>query len=146
MGYTNDLLDGLAQTLAAAGVATYRPDGSAYLPSETAISFKNRPAAPDRAVVLSSYGATDNPNQALGTVTVQLWFRGTQDSRDVDNLADAAFVVLQGITHAQYGSCHAIQVIRKSTIPMGQDDSRRWERSDNYSVDVNVPPTPNRNQ
>jgi hypothetical protein len=147
MGYTNDLLDGLAQTVAAAGIATYRSDGTAYLTTETALSFKNMPDQPDKAIVLTGYGTQDSPNQALGQERVQFWFRGpAADARVVDDLADSVFLLLQGATHLQFGTCHVIQILRISTIPGGQDESRRWERTDNYAIDVNPPATANRNQ
>lgn len=146
MSITVDLLDGLTAMTVAATIAVSRPDGTPYLPTETGISYKNLPPTPDRMLSLTPYGATgDYPNLPLGQQRIQVWGRGTSDPRDVDVLMDAVFDLWQGVTDRQFGDCHVIQILRISSIPMGQDaQSRRWERSDNYSIDYDSPATANR--
>lgn len=139
----SDLLDGLARALATASVATYRSDGSAYLAGETAVVFDAMPASPDRVVCLTPYGSNgDQPTQNLGQVRVQARVRGTAgNAADARDLAAAVFGALHGLTSVDYGTCHVIQCLRISSVPMGQDGSRRFERADNYAVDLNTPPT-----
>jgi len=137
---STDLLSGVAGVLQAGGVVTWRTDGSAYLSSETGLTFKDMPPDPDRLVVLTTFGASDNPKLPLGQPQIQVRFRGTTDPRDVDDLGDSAFVLLHGLTDRVFGSCHLIQMLRVNSIPLGMDQqSRRWERSDNYALDVDYP-------
>jgi hypothetical protein len=52
------------------------------------------------------------------------------------------FEALHNLTDRTFGSVHVVQMLRTSAIPLGMDDqSRRWMRSDNYSVDVDLPGT-----
>lgn len=146
MSVTNDLLDGLAQMLAAAGVGVYHPDGSGYAANETGILFKLLPPSPDRVIVLTAFGAnSDQPRITLGNQPVQLRFRGGPDPRDVDLIGDAAFTVLHGAEDLWFGSVHVIQILRTNSIPLGQDEQdSRWQRGDNYSLDVDYPTSANR--
>jgi hypothetical protein len=138
---TLDILNGLGAMLASASVATFRSNGTAYLASETAVTFKDLPATPDRVVCLSPFGASmDQPVITYGQQRIQLMFRGTVDPTDVDTLADAAFAALHGATNLTFGAVHVVQILRENTIPLGMDSqSNRWLRSDNYVLDVDLP-------
>lgn len=147
MSAVTDLLAGMAGMLDTADVGTYRQDGTAYADGETAVEFKYLPTEPDRAVALTAYGATeDHPSIPLGRQSVQAKFRGLpDDDLDVDQLADDAFAVWHGATDLTFGSVHVIQILRASQIPLGRDEQgRRSLRADNYYVDLDYPPTPNR--
>lgn len=137
-----DLLEGLAAALHAAGAAVWRPD-TAYLPAETAITLGGLPDAPHRAVALALYGPSDDhPDQAAGVRRLQVRVRGIPGKyRDAVDLDDACFNALHGLTHQQFGAAHANQVLRVSGVPLGMDDTRRWEISSNYEIDVDTPPT-----
>lgn len=150
MSATNDLLDGLAQLLADAGVASYTPAG-VYTVDQTGVFFSLMPAGaegappgPDRCVVLSAYALSDQPGLPLGQITVQVRTRGLEDPRDVTALSDAVYDLFQGLTDRTFGSVHLIQMLRKSSLPMGQDTNRRWQQSQNYTCDVDLPATVNR--
>jgi hypothetical protein len=146
-GPTSDMLDGLARMLDTAGVAVYRPsDGATYAADETAISFKDLPPDPDRVVVITPANTpATTPVITYGQRIVQLRFRGTAVATDVDDLADAAFVVLHGAADLTFGSVHVTQILRFSSIPLGMDEQdRRWQRSDNYLLDVDWPTSANR--
>lgn len=146
MSFTSDLLTGLAGVLVTAGVATYRSDGSGYLPGETAITFALLPQQPDRCVTLSFYLASDQPVEALSTFGVQVRCRGNVEApHDADDLADGVFQALQALSGVQLGTAWLVQILRVSAISMGQDSSVRFERSDNYYADVNTPATAYRN-
>jgi hypothetical protein len=143
-GYEADLLDGLATFIAAGGIGvTYSPP---YTSGQTGTFFSKMPDAPDRCVVLTGYPVTDHPNQALSVIGVQIRTRGTTDPFDVGNLDTAIFQLVQGLTHRTFGTCHVIQMLRKSSVPMGLDSANRWERASNYYADINPPATPYRNQ
>jgi hypothetical protein len=139
MSITRDLLVGLATELSAAGVLTYAND------STTQIFLKQLPTSPDRCLAITSYATSDEAKITLSSMRIQFWFRGTpNDSVDVDDLADAAFNVLQGMENRTYGSVHLVQCNRVSSSPLGLDENKRAERSDNYEVDVDVPVTAGR--
>lgn len=145
MGLTADLLDGFAGALTAAGVATYRTDGSAYLSSETAVTFSLLPQTPDRVLCLTDYPVSDDPKLPMSIVGVQVRLRGIPSSpRDIQSLRDAVYVAMQGLTDQVWGSVHMVQVLRQSSIPMGQDDTLRFEYAENYHVYLDLPVTPNR--
>lgn len=148
-GPTTDLVTGSAAMLAAAGVGTYRADGSIYLPAETAITFKDLPPEPDRVIAITTHSArADHPVITYGQRIVQFRFRGLPgDPNDVDDLADAAFAVLHAAENLTFGSVHVTQILRFSSIPLGMDEQdRRWQRADNYLFDVDWPTSVNRPQ
>lgn len=145
MSVTEDLLDGLANALVVAGIGTYRTDGSAYQAAETAITLAKMPAAPDRCVVLTDYPLSDDPKFPMGVVGVQFKMRGLPNAvRDVMRLRDSIYALLNGLEHQQYGTVHANQIYRSTSIPLGQDEGGRFTYSDNFYVDVDYPATVNR--
>lgn len=142
--FETDLLTGLAQHLNDAGVGVYKPAGG-YLASDTAIVFGELPTAPDRVIALSLYGFTDAITQNLSSPRVQVMLRGTpNNSLDVGTLAVSVFGAMHALAGADYGTAHVVQCNRFSTVPLGVDESKRYERADNYLLDVNTPATPGR--
>ena len=139
MSITSDLLGGLAADLNAQGLGTFTGGSGGN------VFFKALPVKPDRAVSLTAYASQDDPTQNLSTIRVQFYFRGNaNDATDVDDLADSVFLWLQGMTHRDYGTVHVAHALRISTIQLGTDDSKRSERSDNYSFTCNLPQTSGR--
>lgn len=130
------------------GIGVYHADGTVYGSTDTAIFFKNLPPKPDRAIVLSPFGYTnDQPEITYGQRRLQLRFRGTADPTDVDDLADAAFAILHGLTELWFGDVHVVQILRENSIPLGQDEQdQRWQRADNYVLDIDDPSSAHRAQ
>lgn len=143
MSYTTDLLAGVAAQLSAAGIGVYHTDPTIpYQDTDTAIVLKTMPATPNRCIVLNLYGtgAPEDPQTAVSQLGLQVRCRGLPNPvTDVNDLADAVFLLLHGKQHQQYGSVHANQINRVSTIPMGQDSNKRQEHADNYYVDCDMP-------
>lgn len=130
--------------IATAGLGTYSPT-AVLLDSQTGIYTKGMPEHPDRAVVLTVYGATDAPKENLTSFNVQVWCRGLPNQPlDVDDLGDAIFNLLQGAEALTFGSVKVLQILRKFPAQMGDDANQRWERADNYVIDANIPATPGR--
>jgi hypothetical protein len=147
---TNDLLDGVAAAIAAAGIATYSTSG-VYTTSQTGIYFSLMPAGSegtppgtDRAVVLTAYSVGDNAGRPWTQMRLQIRTRGTADPRDVNTLSDQIYNLLQSLGPVTYGTVTVSQILRVSSLPMGQDSNRRWEQSQNFTCDVNLPATSNR--
>jgi hypothetical protein len=139
VSFTGDLLDGLALFLDAAGAGTYRSDGSANLPGETAIVFAAMPSTPDRAIVLSDYPVTDDPSLSDSVIGVQVRCRGGANPHEVKAISDRVFDVLHGKFAFDLGPVHVVEALRNSGGSLGRDDSNRWEHSDNYYLTVNRP-------
>lgn len=133
MSTTRDLLVGLKAEIAPAVIAA------------SSVVFGDLPSAPDRAVALSAYAATDEPTVAKSTIRVQLMCRGiANNSLDCDDLADDIFALLQGLTDRTYGVAHLVQCNRISAVPLGIDSLKRSTRADNYEIDVDLPLTAGR--
>jgi hypothetical protein len=143
---TLDLLDGIGQTLAAAGLVTYPlATGATYAPTDTALAFARMPADPDRCVVLTDYAATDAAANPWSQIRVQLRTRGLPNRPDdVWALRDGIYALLQSVAGLTFGSVTVAQCLRVSSIPMGQDANLRFMYADNYAFDVQVPATVNR--
>ena len=142
-GFTTDLLTGLAVYLAAGGIgATWNASG-AYGVLDTGIKLGNIPQTPDRIITLTAYGISDSPSLSTSVVGVQVRCRwGGSDKRPVDDLADSIFDIL----HGQAGlilstGISVVQALRVSAASLGQDESRRWSTTANYSLTVCRPST-----
>lgn len=134
-GWTSRLLGGLAQHLEDAGIGTWRPDGSAYADGETAIVIRGIPPQPDRLITITAYPvAGDLVGMADHQTGVQVRIRTGADPRDCDDLADQIFELLDGGSGLSWGGIPVISVERTSYTSLGQDGSRRWERSENYLI------------
>lgn len=140
MSFLVDLVDGIARTLDTAGVATYRPDGI-YTAAETAITDTVMPDSPDRAVVLTAYDTADDPALTDCTVFLQVRTRAGPDPREVAALDEAAFAVLHGLTRHLFGTARIGLIKRDNTAPLGRDTLGRFERTSNYTIRAQRPPT-----
>lgn len=144
MSETSDILDGAAQLIANAGAAVYHADGTPYADTDTGIFFKGMPDKPDRCLVLATYTVQgESPAGTTATIGLQVRSRGLANPvTDVDDLADAAKNALQGATGLTWGSVTVAQIRRMTMVPAGMDPLKRWERFDNFYLDVDLPHTP----
>lgn len=144
-GWTENLITGLAQYLAAAGVGVWQPNG-VYTAGQTAIVYRAVPQTPDRLITLAPYPIAD-AYQGLAdtTVGVQARIRGTTDPRVCDGIADALYELLDSATNLRLGGVAVVQIYRQSAVPLGQDGNGRWEASHNYYVDAMRPTANNAN-
>ena len=136
------LLEGLAQVLDDAGVATFRADGSPYTDAETAITLGALPQRPASALALAVYDAQDDPAHADTVVSVQVRSRAAGTTLGpTDDLADAAWSALQGLgpTTLPTGVHIVTGPTRVNSAPLGQDNGGRWERVDSYRVTIHSP-------
>jgi hypothetical protein len=139
VSWTAELAHGLAEHLAAAGVAVYRPTG-VYRDDETGIVIAVVPAAPPRVVVLSCYALADDVDQADSLIGLQVRARSAgPDPRDAYDLIDAVFEELHGATHLTLAGTVVHLVERIASAPMGQDTNGRHEHVDIYHLTVHRP-------
>lgn len=138
MGWTTDLLEGVAELLATAGVGQWRPDGPPYDQGETAIVIGAMPPDPARIILLAAYPVEDNIALAHATVGLQVRTRAGPDPRDVQDLDDEVYEQLQGLTQTTFGTCHVKQMWRRSATSLGQarDGTDRWEQSSNFYAEA----------
>ncbi len=137
MGFTDDLLAGVAQYLAGGGVGTWRADG-AYLPTDPEpIVITAVPSAPDRVIVLTPYTVSDDGSLSDSVQGLQVRLRGTVDPRVVQGLADRVFDRLHGSHGVTLpGGLRLVIAERRSGTPLGTDGTGRHERSENYHLTV----------
>lgn len=131
MGFTTDLLTGLAQRLALADVGAWDPDGI-YHPTQTGIFLGTVPLEPDRCITLTSYQVEQAAERVEGVTAVQVRIRAGRDPRDMDDLADAVFDQLHGLNEVTLSSAYISVMWRETSLPMGVDANNRHERADNY--------------
>lgn len=137
-GWTSRLITGLAEHLHAAGVGVWRPTGS-YQASETAIVIRDIPTTPDRLITLAAYVVGGGHGNASTTQGVQVRLRAGRDPREVDDLADAIFDLLDSAGPMTLGGVGVSQIYRQSYSSLGKDGNGRWERSENYYLDAERP-------
>lgn len=139
MGFTTDLLTGVAQLLAARSVAEWKPTG-AYDAAEIGIVLGVPTQQPISLVALAAYANVDSPALSDSTVGLQVRVRGPNaDPTPADDLADAVFDVLQGFRGDLPNEVHVVYAKRTSTYPLGIDGNGRQERTDNYDLTVHRP-------
>lgn len=139
-GFERRLLAGVAELLAADGVALWRPD-IGYADDEVGIVLGLPRPNPPSQIALLTYNADDDPVSADSTVSMQARIRGP--GALVDDLADALFASLHGRRAVTVGGVRLRWARRVSALPLGADSSGRAERADNYDLAVHRP-TPNR--
>jgi hypothetical protein len=122
----DELTDALADIIA----ALFTPD--------VAVRSKALDDQPDYGVAISLSLYTDNAATGLRRYGVQFRTRGGQDARDVDDMAEAIHQALHGSSRIPAGNSVIAHCWRVSTVSLGRDDSRRWQRSDNYLIDVST--------
>lgn len=135
MGYTGDLIDGIAQLLQLAGVGVYRPNGPAYASTDTGITVSTLPDAPNRLICLTPY-MVDDSDLTDALVGVQVRMRAGVNPLDLLALADAVFGQLHNRRNSVFGETSVALIWRQSEAPMGQDAHGRDERTANYYAQV----------
>lgn len=137
MATTTDLLTGLAEHLAAAGIGTWSVTGN-FTAAQTAITHKIMPATPDRAIVLSPYTVS---NDLHGGTTQGLQVRTRMPGRptDVDDLDDAIYAELHGREDLILGGVPVVLLWRQSHGTLGRDDNNRWQCTANFYALIGKP-------
>lgn len=139
MGHTSQILTGLAELLAGAGLGVYRPDG-VYEEGEVGIFLHRLPESPDKAYALTPYPVEDT---GLTDVTdgIQIRMRTGPDPSEVLDMADAVRDLLHMREGAVLDGVRIGLIWRQSQAPMGQDEHGREELTSNYYARSNRPST-----
>ena len=138
MGFTTELLKGVAQLLDADGVAVWNPSG-VYANNEIGIVIGAPSQSPPSLVALATYNDIDDPAASDSTVFLQVRVRAPDDDpRKADELSDGVFNSLQGL-RATVNGIRIVYGKRSSSYPLGIDSNGRQERTDNYELMVHRP-------
>ncbi len=141
MALLTDLKTGAAAHLATEGVGAYRPDGSAYLPGETAIVTGRLRDAPDRQIALATYQIPNGLTGADAVYALQARIRGgANDERDGDDLVEAVTNALNWVRSVLWGDTAIAQVFLQSGVELGTDANARTEHSLNFYVQLTRSP------
>lgn len=142
MAFETDLLTGIAQMIAGAGLGVFKTSG-AYAAGDTAIVLDTVPASPDRVITLTDYVVSDDPSLSNSVIGVQVRTRwGGADPRPVKDLDGAIFALLHGMpARTLAGGVRVVSCLRNSGVSMGQDSNNRWGRSSSYYTLVHRPST-----
>lgn len=132
------LLIGLAQIIAA-GIPDWTYDDDTQ--GAVQIAVGGAPDTPDRICVIDSYAdGWQDPTTPVGELLVQFRFRSRRDTPlDVKGMSSRLFTLLHGATDLTVGGIHCPTIYRDTHANLGRDSTRRWERTDNYSVTVDLP-------
>jgi hypothetical protein len=136
VSWQTDLLRGLAQYLADAGVVAYAPSAAVATLTKP-IVVGDLPDKPDTAVGLRAYSGTADDTTSDVVQPVQFWIRGRLT--DVADLSDALFDALHGAVHLTIGGIRVTAARRVSSAPMGRDGAGREQQADNYYLDAHRP-------
>jgi hypothetical protein len=133
MSATNDMFDGLAAALVAAGVGVTVSGSAVFQPTDTAIVMETLPQTPDSAIAITIYPVSDDPTLSDSVAGIQIKARAAgPDPRAVNALTDAVFNAFQNMTMTLSTGICIQQIGRKSGVPLGMDDQMRRIRSENY--------------
>ena len=139
VGFTRNLLTGMAEQLQTAGVGVWNPAG-VYALSDTGIMIRANPDKPDRMIALASYVVDDIRGMADITIGVQIKVRGLpRDPFDCDDLADGVYDALHALSGVTWQGVPIVDCYRVSHTSLGSDGKDRWLRSENYYVDAMRP-------
>lgn len=143
MSFTEDLIEGIAQALAANSAATcpvvYRSTGN-YTSAEFGVyAMVVGQAHKNQGVAVRVFGGSDDPSLSDSTVQVQLDFYGTP--LEVLRMEDDAFNLLHGAWGGTLGPVRVQLCMRTSSADLGQDESGGFRRTANYDLAVHRPST-----
>lgn len=131
--YTRQVLDGLAQLIADAGLAVYHP-GTAYAGSEIGIYFGAWPATSTRGVKLNAYQAVDRVTSPAEQY-VQVATRVSTSYLGALDALDAVRDLLHRRAHFDLGQVRIALCVRTSTADLGLDQtSRLYEHTTNLRL------------
>ena len=143
MGFTSDLLTGLAVMLDAAGAVTWTPSGAVDTAADPAPLFLGiYPDQPDVAAALATY-STGGDEPTLSGSEIMLQVRTRASAADItsgDALDDAIAQQLLGHYPVTLSTGIVVSVItRSSGSPIGRDAAGRLERTTNYRLMAHDP-------
>lgn len=142
MGFTRDVLEGIAAMLAAQDIGTWNASG-AYAEGDKGIVVGTIPQTPDRVICLIPYPLTDDPTLSDSVLGLQVRARSaSSDPRPVLDTLDAVFDLLQGHYPVDLAGTARLLIAERTTgTPLGEDTNGRFEAADSYQLTLHRPST-----
>lgn len=138
MSWTASLAHGLAEHVAAAGIATYRPTGT-YTAEETGLVIGTMPAAPPRVVVLAAYALADDIDQADSRIGLQGYAAPAPVRATPWTCSTPSSTSCTAPPTLTSPSCWCTSFERTSSAPMGRDENGHYEHADTYHLTAHRP-------
>jgi hypothetical protein len=144
MSYERDLLTGLAQMIADNNIATFLADGK-YAATDNGIVFGVWPQSPDRCIVLNYTSLVLATMIPMEHGLLEFHVRGRAgDPFDAKDTASALRDLIHNIHNTSIGGVAVTQILHHNSVPLVQDSNRRMEVLEQFYVDLDTAPTPNR--
>ncbi|MBS0231724.1 MAG: hypothetical protein JSS52_11285 [Proteobacteria bacterium] len=140
---TLELLDGVS-TYIASGVNGVAFNASGTYPAGvTGIFHMLMPPTPDEVVVVTWVPQVEHPSLPQGVGLLQVRCRGgaNRPRRPVELLDQISDLFLGKMTIPLSAGVQIMQVRDRVRASLGMDDSKRWDWTDNYTLDVAYTPT-----
>jgi len=138
MGFTTNLLTGLAELLNAENVGRWIPQGAgqSFAATDTAIAIDSLGASPDKGIALTLYdvehsGGTDS------VMGLQCRVRGNpKDRTAAKDILDRIFDTLHDLEHVTIGGVPVVRIWWQSGANLGPDALNRPEHTANYYLQI----------
>lgn len=141
-----DILDGVSNLIAQNIPGTaYNPAGT-YTAGQVGVFTMLMPASPDACITLTWVPQVEHPSMPQGSGLLQVRCRGGQNNprQPVGLLDQIGALFLGRLTILLSATVQIMQVRDRVRAPLGMDDLKRWDWTDNYTLDVAYTPTPGR--
>jgi hypothetical protein len=137
VGWTTDILTGLAERIDTAGIGTYEAT-AAYDPAATVpvITLQQLPDQPVAAIALAYFSSGGTGGV---TAAVEIAIRGDADPTSPDAISDAIWTLLDNAADLMLGAVHVALMYRQTSASLGLDTHGRWSRSDTYLLVADRP-------
>lgn len=141
MAFLTDLQNGLAEYVAAAGIASWDPVNPYPLDDAGWVIVRDQvPDEPDRAIAVSVRIADANVTGLSDVlVAAQFVIRGDSDPTSPNLPTGALFALLHGAERLTFGTVYVPLIWHQSGAPLGLDSNDRWSRSENYLIRTSRP-------
>lgn len=140
---TLDLLDGVSAYIVSGvpGLA-FNPSGT-YPTGVTGIFHMLMPPTPDEVIVITWVPQVEHPSMPQGVGLLQVRCRGAANvpRRPVELLDQISTLFLGRMAIHLTATVQIMQVRDRVRASLGMDESKRWEWTDNYTLDVAYTPT-----
>lgn len=140
----SDLLDGLCELLATAGVGTWSPNTA--VGTSTSVPVIAQQATPPESplsITLNLYDVQQDAALTDQIIGLNVRVRGDRRPQTARNIAHQVWLALHALGRQMLGTAPNQVIINdifwQSEVELGPDENQRFERSINYYVRMNVP-------
>lgn len=138
-----DLLDAISNIIVSGVPGTAFNTSGTYTTGQVGIFHMLMPSTPDEVIVLTWVPQVEDPSLPQGVGLLQVRCRGAANKprRPLELLDQVSAIFLGRMTIPLSATVQIMQVRDRVRAPLGMDDSKRWDWTDNYTLDVAYTPT-----